>query len=188
MPSEGARGPAASSHSPYSRSGARSYIEPSQPNNFASAPMKTPEPSSSTGRPQRHLCSATTNRGKSPYPMDPMAKSQHPPQRRCSPRRALQLSRPHMPTRTTTALGTHYCRSCRPNRSPKAIYRIPFGAKKKSPIYTLAVRADDFSHQDLLRCRNPLLRHDPLTILPPPVAIAAQVGIINESGYSPVHF
>jgi hypothetical protein len=32
--------------------------------------------------------------------------------------------------------------------------------KKKSPMHTLAVRADDFTHQDMSRCRNPLLCRD----------------------------
>jgi len=87
LPSEVPVGSTASSHS---RSGAGSCVEPSQPNNFASAPVKSPEPSLSTGRPQRHLCPTTTNPGgrqKSPYPMDLMAKRRHPPQRRCSLRR-----------------------------------------------------------------------------------------------------
>jgi len=101
----GARGPAEASRSPHSQSGAGSCVKPSQSNNSASALVKNPEPSSSPAGPKRHLCPATTNPGlrPSPYPMDPMAKRQHPPRCRRSPRQAPQLSGPHMPIRTTTA-------------------------------------------------------------------------------------
>jgi len=103
-----ASGSAAAPPSPRSQPGAGSSAKPSQPNNSASALVKTPSHHRPLVDRQRHFRPTTTNPSprSSPSPMDPMSERQPQSRRRCRPmaqrrssslRRALRSSRPHVP-------------------------------------------------------------------------------------------